>query len=179
MCKRENLHNPLDQFPKERRKLNCQPAVHEEPTPLYQAGQGMVGQAAGWLPRQRAACFPRMTTWTSLRINLQPFGFKSIPSFPGTFMPQVTKPGFSTNYVKCSLLEPQPTRCYFCNFLRVLNYFKIKSLYRKGLVILSFQIWTSSVMEGERLAQGTPTPGICRRGLILLHKTIPSPGDLQ
>lgn len=32
----------MEQFPKERRKLNCEPAVHQEPTLPYQAGRGMV-----------------------------------------------------------------------------------------------------------------------------------------
>lgn len=73
-----------------------------------------------------------------------------------------TKPGFSTNYVQCSLLMSQPTLCYFCNFSWALDYFKILKLYTRSLVMLSpsFQIWAPciNIMEGKGLAQGMLTP---------------------
>lgn len=61
------------------------------------------------------------TTWVSLRTNLQPFGWKSIPSSPGTFVPQVIRPGFPRRAGKCCFLGPQPTPGSFLQLLESLK----------------------------------------------------------
>ena len=59
MCERESLHNPLDQFPKERRKLHCRPAAHKERALLSAAGRGTVGPGSGLVTRAERGLSPQ------------------------------------------------------------------------------------------------------------------------